>query len=149
VVRLGLEAAVVCPEVDRDADASDTALVYLHLLACAPNMPSVHRAYHFCCLRPCDRELHVCISLPEAIEQRVSREESIVCLPGRGDCLRARVAIQATFLRFGGANKFLPVLKFFRIGCLYSLALAFMSNRSRKFPIACEVGRWQVLRLVR
>ena len=33
VVRLGLEAAVVCPEVDRNADASDTALVDLHMSA--------------------------------------------------------------------------------------------------------------------
>ena len=41
VVRLGLEAAVVCPEVDRDTDASDTTLVDLHVSAqshmCAPS----------------------------------------------------------------------------------------------------------------
>ena len=33
VVRLGLEAAVVGPEVDGNADASDTALVDLHMSA--------------------------------------------------------------------------------------------------------------------
>ena len=117
VVGLSLEAAVVGPEIDGNADASDTALVDLHMSA-RSNMLSTNYAHHLCCLRSRNRKFHVRISLPEAVEQRVAREKSVVCLPGRGDRLRTRVAVQATFLRFGGANQFLPVLKLLGIGCL-------------------------------
>lgn len=117
VVRLGLEATVVGPEIDGIADASDTALVDLHMSA-RSDMLSSGCAHHLCCLRSRDRELHVCISLPEAVEQRVSREESVVCLTSRGDRLRTRIAVQATLLRFGGANQFLPVLKLLGLSCL-------------------------------
>lgn len=92
VVCLGLEAAVVGPEVDGNADASDTALVNLHSSA-RSNMLSSDCAHHLCCLRSRDRELHVGISLPEAVKQWVPREESVVCLTGRGDRLRTRVAV--------------------------------------------------------
>ena len=92
VVRLGLEAAVVGPEVDGNADASDTALVDLHMSA-QFNMLLSNHAHHLCCLRSRNRELQVCISLPEAIEQRVPRQESVVSLTGRGDRLRTRVAV--------------------------------------------------------
>jgi len=67
VVCLGLEAAVVGPEVDGNADASDTALVNLHLSA-RSNMLSSGCAHHLCCLRSSNRKLHVGISLPEAVE---------------------------------------------------------------------------------
>lgn len=117
VVCLGLEAAVVGPEVGGNADASDTALVDLHMSA-RSDMLSSDCAHHLCCLRSRNREFHVRISLPEAVEQRVSREESVVCLAGRGDRLRTRVAVQATLLRFGGANQFLPVLELLRVSCL-------------------------------
>jgi len=92
VVRLGFEAAVVGPEVDGIADASDTALVDLHMSAPSDMLLS-DCAHHLCCLRSRNRKLHVCVSLPEAIEQRVPREESVVCLSGRCDRLRTRVAI--------------------------------------------------------
>lgn len=75
VVRLGFEATVVGPEIDGIADASDTALVDLHVSARSNVLLSSGCAHHLCCLRSRDRELHVCISLPEAVEQRVSREE--------------------------------------------------------------------------
>ena len=92
VVCLGLEATVVGPEIDGIADASDTALVDLHMSA-RSDMLSSGCAHHLSCLRSRNRELHVCISLPEAVEQRVPREESVVCLTGRGDGLRTRVAV--------------------------------------------------------
>lgn len=126
VVCLGLEATVVGPEVDGNADASDTALVDLRLSAYS-GVLQIDCTHHFCGLRPCDLELHVRIPLPEAIKQRVPREETVVCLTGRGDSLRARVAIQATLLRFGGANQLLPVLELFGIGCLFSNVLACVS----------------------
>ena len=117
VVCLGLEAAVVGPEVDGNADASDTALVDLHMSA-RSDVLSSDRAHHLCCLRSRNRKFHVCISLPEAVEQRVPREKSVVSLTGRGDRLRTRVAIQATLLRLGGANQFLPVFKFLGVSSL-------------------------------
>lgn len=123
VVCLGLEATVVGPEVNGNADASDTAFVNLRLSAYSSVLQIVC-AHHFCCLRPCDLELHVRISLPEAIKQRVPREETVVCLSCRCDSLRARVAIQATLLRFGGANQLLPVLELFGVGCLLTNRLA-------------------------
>ena len=83
VVCLGFEAAVVGPEVDRIADASDTALVDLHVLA-QSDMLLNDRAHHLCCLWPCDRKLHIGISLPETVEQRIPCEEAVVCLPGGG-----------------------------------------------------------------
>ena len=92
VVRLGFEAAVVGPEVDGIADASDTALVDLRVSAHS-NLLLSNCAHHLCCLGSCNRKLHVCISLPEAVEQRISRKESVVCLSGRGDRLRTRVAV--------------------------------------------------------
>jgi hypothetical protein len=117
VVCLGLEAAVVGPKVDGNTDASDTALVDLCVSA-QSHMLTIDCAHHLCCLRSGNRKFHVCISLPEPIEQGISRKESIVCLPGRSDRLRTRVTVQATLLRFGGANQLLPVLKLLGVGCL-------------------------------
>ena len=67
VVCLGLEAAVVGPEVDGNVDASDTAFVNLRLSAYS-SVLHIDCTHHLCCLRPSDLELHVRISLPEAIE---------------------------------------------------------------------------------
>lgn len=67
VIRLDFEAAVVGPEIDRNADAGDAALVNLHASATFSVLQG-EIAYHFCCLGPCDSKFHVCISLPEAIE---------------------------------------------------------------------------------
>lgn len=120
MVRLDFKAAVVGPEVDGDADAGDAALVDLHKLALSNMLPD-DIAYHFCCLRSCNTKLHVCISLPETVEQRVSREETVVRLPGRGDCLWARVAVQTTLLRLGGADQFFPVLELLRVRGLHCI----------------------------
>lgn len=117
VVCLDFEATVVRPEVDGNANARDAAFVDLHLSA-QVIYPDSKLTHHLSRLRSCDRKLHIGISLPETVEQRVTSEKSVVCFSGGCDCLGARVAVEATFLCFGGANEFFPVLELFGIRSL-------------------------------
>lgn len=117
VVCLDFEAAVVRPKVDRNADTSEAAFVDLHVSAQVA-YPDSKLTYHLSRLRSRDRKLHIGVSLPETVEQRVASKESVVCFSGGRDCLGARVAVQATFLCFGSADEFLPVLELLRIRSL-------------------------------
>ena len=118
VVCLDLEAAVVGPEVNGNADASDAALVDLAPCQLASCLLEACSAHHLCRLSPGNRKFQVCISLPESVEQGVSCEKTVVSLACGCDRLRAGIAVESTFLCFSCADQLLPVLEFLRVGCL-------------------------------
>lgn len=91
VTGFGLERAVVRPEVDRVCDAGHAALVD-----------------EFGSLSACYREFEVGVLLPITEEQREFGEESIVDIAHRGDGLRTRVSVDATFEALTSLDQFLP-----------------------------------------
>lgn len=71
------------------------------------------RTYHLSRLCTCNAEFKVGIFFPVSEEQREFGKKAIVGLAGSGYSLRTRVAIEAAFLRLGGAYELFPILKLF------------------------------------
>lgn len=124
---LNFEGAVVGPEIDGIPDAGDAALVHLWPVSTVP-APRRHdvATHHLRRLCASYCKFQICISLPEPVEQWEASEELVVGVSGSSNSVRTRVAIQATFLRLGGADELFPILKLFRLGFLLGSKSAHM-----------------------
>lgn len=110
---LDFERTVICPQVDRICDTSNTTLEYLTRLATLPLKGT--RSYHLCGFGSCDGKLQIGIFLPISEEERELCEEAIISVSCSGNCLWARVAIETTFESLSRAHEFLPIFKVIRV----------------------------------
>ena len=98
---LRFKGAILCPEIDRVADAGATTLVD-----------------HLGRLWARDVEFEIGIFLPVAEEKGKLEEESVVGLAEGSECLGTGVAVEATFESLTCANELFPVLETIRVGFL-------------------------------
>lgn len=94
VACLDLEGAVVGPDIDGHANASNATLVDLnHISACSRGCLFSVMSHHLCGLGATNCKLEVRIFLPVTEKERKLRKKSIVCVSGSSDGLWAGISV--------------------------------------------------------